>query len=70
MADDLAARLSRLLDAQCVQHRFIPRRGKHRSLEIRRGTDVRRLFLPNSPSDHRSIANCVAMVRRVLRKSP
>jgi hypothetical protein len=58
-----------MLDAQGVRHRFLKKRGKHRSLEIQRGASVRRLFLPNSPSDHRSIANCIAMVKRALRKS-
>jgi hypothetical protein len=71
VADELRQRLEALLDAKGIQFAWIPKgHGKHRAIEIQRGADVRRIFLPNSPSDHRSIANCVAMVKRALRKSP
>jgi hypothetical protein len=64
---DLRTAIERLLDANGVQYRFLKRRGKHRSIEIQHGGRVRRLFIPNSPSDWRSVANSVAMVKRALR---
>jgi hypothetical protein len=65
--DEIAGRLSRLLDARGVQYAFAKRRGKHRSILIDHNGRTLRLFLPNSPSDRRSAANCAAMIKRALR---
>lgn len=64
--------LSRALDRELKRHpgasyRVTPTRGNHLKITLKVGEAEQFVVASASPSDHRSIRNCIGTVRRVVR---